>query len=85
MRCFRPRIESSFGAVGGQEANGRILLKQDIYQSSDALHDNEQRAISGGLCLKNISVLHLMSKIIYRDHAALKYLLSKKETKSGLI
>ena len=80
------RNGSGLGATAREEADGHMLCKEDLYWSSNKLYDNRERAFGSGLRFWQFWPYILGSKIIiYIDHVALKYLLSKKEAKPRLI
>ncbi|RVW71502.1 Retrovirus-related Pol polyprotein from transposon 297 [Vitis vinifera] len=68
------------------EALCDLLCKQDIERSSKELHNYRERIVSCGVCLRQVSCLLVGSFIIvFTDHSALKYLLTKQDAKARLI
>ncbi|RVW35835.1 hypothetical protein CK203_108124 [Vitis vinifera] len=63
-----------------------LLCKQDIERSSKELHNYRDRIVSCSVCLRQVHAYLVGSFIIvFTDHSALKYLLTKQDAKARLI
>ncbi|GJW97087.1 reverse transcriptase domain-containing protein [Tanacetum coccineum] len=61
------------------------LCEQDYDRCSSSLYYDRERIISRRVCFREISVLFLSKNIVYTDHSALKYLLTKQDSKPILL
>ena len=86
MRRFGLCSGRGFGVTSRQEADGHMLRKKDPRRSSNKYTTTEKELLVVVWALEKFCPYIIGSKIvIYTDHAALKYLLSKKEVKPRLI
>ncbi|RVW42606.1 Retrovirus-related Pol polyprotein from transposon 297 [Vitis vinifera] len=80
----------AIGAVLGQREDGEalcdLLCKQNIERGSKKLHNYRERIVSCGVCFRQVCAYLVGSFIIvFTDHSALKYLLTKQDAKARLI
>ncbi|CAM8902737.1 unnamed protein product [Rhodiola kirilowii] len=79
-------VGASSWSESGKEAHSDLLRFEDTGRGPEELFDHRKGAASRGFCLEKFRSYLLCTKVVvYSDHAAIRYLMTKKEAKPRLI